>query len=297
MENEIITKRGLILILVIATVAILVGLVWLIATYVPWNRLGFSSPSITPTTSRIEKNCTYPVSYWMEHPELYPPQMVLGSKVYQANDIHEALTGSDEDPTAQLQAQLVGAFLNISSGADQGLIETTIFQAYSWLVQHPDGSQVSESELETGSRYYNILEAYNLGLAGVAPCEEETTIIKTYTATPSGVPPTVATVTPSQTLTITPSETATPIEITATATYMVILPTNTAIQNTEPPIQLPTNTPREPTVQPSSTPTEQPPPPDTPTNTSQPPDTSTPETPATITPPATEPATATLPPP
>jgi hypothetical protein len=264
MENEIITKRGLILILVIATVAILVGLVWLIATYVPWNRLGFSSPSITPTTSRIEKNCTYPVSYWMEHPELYPPQMVLGSKVYQANDIHEALTGSDEDPTAQLQAQLVGAFLNISSGADQGLIETTIFQAYSWLVQHPDGSQVSESELETGSRYYNIL-----------------------------VPTTVATVTPSQTLTITPSETATPIEMTATATYMVILPTNTAIQNTEPPIQLPTNTPREPTVQPTSTPTVKPPPdtptntsppPDTPTNTSPPPDTSTPETPATLTP-------------
>src|SRR4030042_5590043 len=143
MENEITKKRGLILILVIATIAIFVGLVWLIATYLPKNLLGLSSPSFT-STAWVEKNCTYPVSYWMEHPELYPPQIVLGSKLYQANDIREALTGADLDPIAQLQAQLVGAFLNISSGADQDLIEATIFQAYSWLVQHTAGSQASD---------------------------------------------------------------------------------------------------------------------------------------------------------
>src|SRR4030042_4953985 len=154
MENEITKKRGLILILVIATITIFVGLVWLIATYLPLNLLGLSSPSVATSTLWVEKNCTFPVSYWMEHPELYPPQIVLGNKVYQANDIREALSGADQEPTAQLQAQLVGAFLNFSSGADQDLIEATIFQAYSWLVQHPAGSQVADSDLEIGSKCY-----------------------------------------------------------------------------------------------------------------------------------------------
>src|SRR4030042_7220291 len=129
MESEISARRGLIFILVIATTTLFVGLVWLIATYLPWNLFGFTNPSIATSTPRIETNCTYPVSFWMEHPELYPPQIVLGSKVFQANDIRAALSNADRDPKAQLQAQLVGAFLNFSLGADQGLIETPIFQA------------------------------------------------------------------------------------------------------------------------------------------------------------------------
>jgi hypothetical protein len=269
MENEITAKRGLILILVIATVSVFIGLVWLISTYLPLNLLGNSSPSYTPITPLVAKNCTYPVSYWMEHPELYPPRMVLGSKVLRLNEIRKALTGADQNPTAKLQAQLVGAFLNISSGADQGLIETTIFQAYSWLVQHPDGSQVSESDLETISRYYSLLEAYNLGLAGVAPCLEGSTPAMTETSTPSVTPTLLLTFTPSQTLTLTPSETPTPIEVTVTATYIFILPTNTVIWNTQPPIQLPSTTPIRPTEPPP--PTNIPPPPDTPIPTQSPP--------------------------
>jgi hypothetical protein len=235
----------LILILVIATVAVFVGLVWLIATYLPWNQLGFSSPSYTPYTPRVEKNCTYPVSYWMEHPELYPPQMVLGEKVYQANEIREALTGADQDLTAQLQMQLVGAFLNISSGADQGLIETTIFQAYSWLVQHSDGSEVSESDLETWSRYYNVLAAYNLGLAGVAPCQVAAAPGFTATTTASAVPTILLTNTPSQTITSTPSESPSPTSQPPTPIYTVEFPFQTPIPTTEPPgghPPVPTNT-------------------------------------------------------
>src|SRR4030065_785984 len=168
MENDINTKRGYVLILVIATVIFFVGLVWLIATYLPRDLFGFPGPGFTTAALRVEKNCTYPISYWKEHPELYPPGLVLGNKVYQVNDIQGILSGEVQDSSAQLQAQLVGTFLNILSGADQGLIETTIFQSYNWLIQHPDGSQISDSERETGLRYYNVLEAYNLGLAGVA---------------------------------------------------------------------------------------------------------------------------------
>jgi len=269
MENEITKKRGLILILVIATITIFVGLVWLIATYLPLNLLGLSSPSFATSTLWVEKNCTFPVSYWMEHPELYPPQIVLGNKVYQANDIREALSGADQEPTAQLKAQLVGAFLNFSSGADQDLIEATIFQAYGWLVLHPDGNQLSGSDLETSLRYYSLLEAYNLGLAGVPPCEEGSIPAVIGTGIASETPTVLLSITVSQTITPTPSETASPTEVTVTATYIFILPTNTAIRTTVPPIQLPSNTPIKPTEQPP--PTNTPRPPDTPIPTLSPP--------------------------
>ncbi|OGO65550.1 MAG: hypothetical protein A2029_09055 [Chloroflexi bacterium RBG_19FT_COMBO_47_9] len=278
MENEITAKRGLILLLVIASVAIFIGLVWLIATYLPRNLLGFSSLSIIPSAPRVEKDCTYPVAYWVEHPEQYPPRMVLGSKVYQANDIREALNNSNQDPRILLQAQLVGAFLNISAGADQSLLETTIFQAYNWLMMHPDGSQVSESDLETGSRYYSVLEAYNLGLAGVPPCEDGYSLTLTQIPIPSTTPTLLLTSTSSQTFTSTPSETASP-------TFSLVTPIYTSVYRSQTPI---------PTTQPPGGPAPtrtSPPPAATPTFTQPPPPT------ATYTLPPLPTATYTLPPP
>jgi len=251
MENEITTKQGLILILVVATVVLFIGLVWLIATFVPWNLLGFSSPSITATAVRAEKNCTYPVSYWMEHPEAYPPQMVIGGSVYEAKDLREILADKTQNPTQQIQAQLVGVFLNTLAGADQSSIEAVVFEAYGWLVQHPAGSQVTDVELTAGTRLFNVLEAYNLGLTGVAPCEEAGSITMTETSTATETSTFLLTMTPSQTTTPTPSETLTPIKLTATKTY--ILPTSTAIRTTEPPPPAPTNTPVKPTELPTAT--------------------------------------------
>ena len=235
MDNEITTKRGMVLILVIATVGVFVGLVWLIATYLPRGLFGFPGPSFTTSGARIEKNCTYPISYWKEHPELYPPQIVLGGKVYQVDDIQAILSAEGQDPSTQIQAQLVGVFLNNLSGADQSLIETTIFQAYSWLVQHQDGNQVSESEREVGLRYFNVLEAYNLGLAGVSACQTAAAFTLTTTATASGIPTLSSTITPSQTLTPTPSETASPTGQQTTPMQTVVFPSQTPIPTTAPP--------------------------------------------------------------
>ena len=289
MENGISDRRGLILILIIASAVVFVGLVWIIATYFPWNRLGFSAPGDITNTPRIELNCTYPVSYWVEHPELYPPQIILGSKVYQANDIHEALSHADEGLVELLLAQLVGVFLNTSAGADQDIIEATIFQAYRWLVEHPDESQIPESDRVTGLKYLSLLEAYNLGQAGVPLCEGIYIAVLPQPITASVAPTLILTTTPSQTPTTTPSETASPVVLPVTATYIIILPTNTAIRTTQPPIQLPSNTPIQPTDQPPPTNTPRPPVP--PTNTPPPPPV------PTFTLPPLPPATYTLPPP
>ncbi len=235
MENEIVKKRGLIFVLVIGTITVFIGLVWLIIKFIPIDQLRFSSPSLTPSAARVEMNCTYPITYWMEHPELYPIQIVIGSKIYQANDIREALMQSGQNPIAQLQAQLVGVFLNISSGADQSLLESTIFQAYNWLVLHPDGSQVSGNDLELGSRFFSMLEAYNLGLAGVPACGSGFTFALTETPSPSVTPTLLLPLTPSQTLTATPSETASPTYPIVTPIYTYGVPTQTRIATTQPP--------------------------------------------------------------
>src|SRR4030042_6180091 len=135
MEREMIAKRGLILILVVATVTVFIGLVWLIATKIPWSQLSYPNPSLTAGIAKTERNCTYPVTYWREHAESYPSRIVIGAVEYQAEDIRVILSNETTDLSKQLQAQLGGAFLNTISGANQSLIESVIFKAYTWLVQ------------------------------------------------------------------------------------------------------------------------------------------------------------------
>jgi hypothetical protein len=274
-------KRGLVILLVIAMVAIFIGLVWAIATYLPLNLAAAPSPTFTADVSRVAMNCTSPIAFWKQHTELYPAQVVIGGQVYNALNLNQVFSGQAEDVPAKLQAQLTAAYLNILSGADQSYIETTIFEAYTWLVQHPAGSQVTDSEQEEGTRLFNLLEAYNLGLTGVKLCESASlTLTEAGTATETATVTT--TVTPSQTNTTPASGTPTPIENTATATYEYIPPTRAATRTSEPPIQYPTNTPIQPTEAPAPTNTSAPP---APTNTSAPPaPTNTPVTPEPPTP-------------
>ena len=258
MQPEITAKRGLFFILVIATMVIFVGLVWVIAKNVPWDLL--NSPASSPTTnnSRALVNCTYPLPYWKQHPELYPPQLVLGNETYLPNDIEGILSEGSQDASRRLQTQLVGVFLNISAGADQVIIEAVVFQSYGWLEQHPDGSQVSDNDLEVNTRLYRSLEAYNLGLAGVAACPGASSYAMTEVMTPLGTLSFLSTVTPTETSTPTPSETPTPM----TSAGTLVIASQTPRPTTEPPGGT-TDTPEEPTEEPTFTATHQP----SPTNT------------------------------
>jgi len=260
-------KRGLIPILVIATVVIFVGLVWAISTYLPLNLAAAPSPTFTANAPRVAANCTSPIGYWRQHPGLYPAQVVIGGQVYQAGDLGKLFSSQTEDLPAKLQAQLTASYLNILSGADQSYIETTIFEAYGWLVQHPAGSEVSGAVQEEGTRLFNLLEAYNLGMTGVEACEAAAAYRLTELITIADTP--TITVTPSPTGTPTASETPTSTEITATVTNASILPTRAATRTNVPPSQNPTSPPVEPTQAPA--PTNTPAPTAAPTNTPVPP--------------------------
>ncbi|OGO25945.1 MAG: hypothetical protein A2136_01420 [Chloroflexi bacterium RBG_16_54_11] len=258
MENEISRKRGLVLALVVATVIVFVGLVWIIVTNKPWNPSGLTGSGDIAGAAQLGKNCTYPLHYWREHPERYPPQVVLGGKTYQADEINRILSGDGGDPASQLQAQLLGVFLNISAGADQDVIDATVFQAYGWLVSHPDGSDISESAREEQSRLYNLLEAYNYGLAGVALCPEAASYMITETVTPSQTPTDISTTSPSPTPS--PSPTASPTFSPTAVLPTVIAPSHTSTPTTERPGIEPsaTNTPIPTTAEPTPTNTSNP---------------------------------------
>jgi hypothetical protein len=277
-------KRGLVVILVIATVVLFVGAVWVIVTYLPQSLVAAPSPTITADTPRVAVNCAAPIVFWKQHPELFPAQAVIGGQVYKAGELAKIFSGQNGDLATKLQAQLTVAYLNILSGADQSYIETTIFEAYAWLVQHPAGSQVTDSEQGEGTRLFNLLEAYNLGLTGVKPCEVAGLIV-TEASTATETATLTASLTPSETGTPPPSETPVPTEITATDTYAFIPPTRAATWTSEPPIQYPTDTPVPPTQAPS--PTNMPVPTEAPTN--------TPKTPEPPTPVPTETPTPTVP--
>jgi hypothetical protein len=267
MDNELSPRRGLIIALIVVTILIFVGLLWLIATNLPWSQLGFQSPSAT-ATDQVLQDCAYPLAYWREHPELYPAQIVIGGVIYQQRELEALLTDTEADLAAQIRAQMAVAFLNISRGTSPSSIEGTIFSAYAWLVNYLQGSELSEEEMETGMHYLTLLEAYNLGQAGVVPCEATLPLVRTEMGVPSGTATLLSSSMPSQTSTPPPSETPTPSTPTQTATYIIITPSRTTIPTTRVPPQAPTNTPIPPTERPTPTNT---PNPNTPTATPQPP--------------------------
>jgi hypothetical protein len=252
MENELSSRRGFIIALIVVTIFIFVGLLWLIATYLPWGQLGLQSPSAT-ATGQVLQDCTYPLAYWREHPELYPVQVVIGGVIYQQRELEALLTDTEANLALQMRAQMAVAFLNISGGTDPSSIEGTIFSAYGWLVNHPQGSELSEEELETGTRYLTLLEAYNLGQAGVVACEATIPLVRTETGISTETATLLFSSTPSQTSTQTPSETPSANTPTETATYFYITPSRTTIPTTRVPPQAPTHTPIPPTERPTST--------------------------------------------
>jgi hypothetical protein len=191
-------------------------------------------------------NCTYPDYYWQDHPELYPPQLVWESKIYQANEIQGVLSESEHSLAAKVRAQLLAAYLNISAGADQSVIKTTIFQAYGWVELHPDDKPVSESEQRAGSQLANVLEAYNLGLIGVPACKEVPTDVPTATATPTITPSMTPTNTSTRTITATPTGSTAPTLQQKTPTPTFYVPTRRPTATTEAPREpAPTRTPED----------------------------------------------------
>ena len=287
-------KRGMLILLVIATVAIFVGAVWAIVTYLPINITGEARPTKTISVLDPRMNCTHPVSYWTQHAELYPAQIVIGGQVYESNDLERVLSNDTDDPRDNLQSELIAAYLNVHWGADQSYIENVLFEAYGWLVDHPSGSELSESDIENATRLFNLLEAYNDGMTGVEACEIELSPEVTATDAVTLMPTILSTTTPTEKSTTPPATRLPPSKTAPIANTATSVPTKTQAVPSSTPVRptstqaYPTSTPSKTTAPPTSIPTKTTEAP-IPTNTPIPP-----TLPFTETPP---PPTETLPPP
>jgi hypothetical protein len=223
-------------------------------------------PTITnPPASAIsptpEKNCTYPVAYWRNHPEAWLAENILiGELTYTKDDAIEVLEAETPDIPSNVLKQLFATILNIIRGSDPASIENTVMTGIEWLGQHAPGDRLSEDDQLTGHALIDSLEKYNTGQAGPELCSDAPRTptpvpTDTITPTPTRTPTSPITFGPSRTPTATnePHEPSPPTDTEAPPTE----PAPTEPPATEPPPPPPTEPPPPPPTE-RPTPTEAP---------------------------------------
>jgi hypothetical protein len=183
----------------------------------------------------MDGNCTYPVYYWQNHPDSWPPELVIGGVTYTKDNVRTLYAGVTVDIPTRLTRQIYSAVLNILHGASMNVIEEAISEAVSWLDANPAGSELSEFNRQQGRYLADLIESYNNGVIGPGICKD-------------------APATPTTSPTATPSWTAGPPTETSTATSLVSNPFGTRT-----PTQLPNdNSSKPPDPGPGPLPSPQP---------------------------------------
>jgi hypothetical protein len=203
---------------------------------------------------RPEKNCTYTVYYWGDHPDAWLAENILiGRFTYSKSEAIEILKAENQEVTTDLLKQFFAALLNSLKGADTSSVEVSLVQASDWLGRHALGLEVSETDRQKGTALARSLQDFNSGLTGPGLCADE--------------PPTP---TPGPTDTATPTETPTPTLTPTRRPATAAPPTATEPPPKEDPTDEPAPATDEPTVEPPTEPpptepppTEPPPPPPT----------------------------------
>ena len=206
-------------------------------------------PEITPanTSTNQEYGCTNNKDFWSNYTESWPLQELrLGDETYSKDQLILLINLSAPTAREYLLIELIVYTLNVYQGADGSTIGRSVADVIDWLDEHPEGSELTDSERETADRLASILSDFNHGKLGPGICEE--TVISPY---PS------MTYSPELTLTITPTFTPTITERpnlpTATFVYKPA-PTKTKKPDSESPRPPPVTTQLPPTARPSEPP-------------------------------------------
>lgn len=197
-----------------------------------------TNPPASNLTPTPEKNCTYPATYWKNHPEAWLAENILiGDLTYTKEEAISILDTDTEDVPTNVLKQLFATILNILKGADPSPIENTVITTIDWLGQHSPGDQLSETDQLAGSALVDVLEKYNNGQTSPQLCSDAP-----------------RTPTPTPTATNTPTRTRRPVTLVAPTSA-----TPTKKPGEGHPGKPPTNTPPPP--EPTQPPPTQPPPP------------------------------------
>jgi hypothetical protein len=209
-----------------------------------------TNPPASDPTATPEKNCTYPVTYWRNHPEAWlADNILIGEVPYTKEDAIAVLKDESDDVPTMVLKQLFATILNILKGSDPSRIENTVKNAIEWTSQNSPGDRLSDSEVQIGASLADTLEKYNSGVSGPGLCADAprtATPIPTETGTPTPTP------TETSAFTYVPPTTPTATKETRRSKP----PTDTP-----PPPPPPTEPPPPPPTQPPPPPPTEPPPP------------------------------------
>lgn len=227
-----------------------------------------TNPPASAFSPTPEKNCTYPATYWKNHPEAWLAENILiGNLTYTKEEAISILETDTEDVPTNVLKQLFATILNILKGADPSRIENTVVTTIDWLGQHSPDSQLSETDQLTGMSLIDVLGKYNGGQTGPQLCSDAP---RTPTPTPTDTSTPTPTRPPTRAFTLAPPASATPTKKPGEG-HPGKPPTDTPEPQkptqpppTQPPPPPPTEPPPKPTERPTPTPAPPEPPPTSP---------------------------------
>lgn len=158
--------------------------------------------AVEPNTGRIQVawrqfehatlSCTYKANFWRTTPEAWPvDQLELAGMLLRKGDSNKVVVeladmdddldteafdefdfSDDADRPSGVLRQLLAAWLNSLSGADQSAITDVLAEAEAWLVENPLGTHPKKDIKRRGNDLRKILRDYNKGKIGPGKCED-----------------------------------------------------------------------------------------------------------------------------
>ena len=104
--------------------------------------------------------------YWKNHPEAWPVAgITIGLNTYTKAQAIAWLGKVGKDKTTTIFASYVSAFLNLQIGNDGSCVGAAMASAYTWLSNHPVGSNVAGGSVDwqTAEPWHQTMDAYNNG--------------------------------------------------------------------------------------------------------------------------------------
>jgi hypothetical protein len=105
--------------------------------------------------------------YWKNHPEAWPVSgITIGLNTYTKAQAIMWLGKVGKDKTTTIFASYVSAYLNLKIGNDGSCVSAAMASAYTWLTNHPVGSNVAGSSAawQEAEGWHQTMDAYNNGL-------------------------------------------------------------------------------------------------------------------------------------
>ena len=140
--------------------------------------------AVDPTTGRIQvawrqfsdatMNCVREEGFWLADGDAWPVNGIeLAGFTYESDNTDTLFPGPGvtNGPPWLVLRQLVSAWLNVLSGADNSEVAATLAEAEAWLLEYPPGSNPRGGDRKKGYNLRKALRNFNRGNSGTMSCD------------------------------------------------------------------------------------------------------------------------------